>query len=162
MRCPFCGHPEDRVVDSRVAEEGRAIRRRRECSACGQRFTTFERIEPVPFMVEKRSGTREPFDREKLIAGIRKSCKNRPVSMDDIERLADDVVEAARAGGRSVVASADLGKEVLERLRDVDEVAYLRFASVYKDFQELTDFERELGLLQKKVPPKARAGMPKP
>lgn len=156
MRCPFCGHPEDRVVDSRVAEEGGAIRRRRECLSCGQRYTTFERIETVPFMVEKRSGTREPFDRAKMVAGIRKACKNRPVTVEEMEQLADDVAATVRAGGRNSVASSELGREILERLRDLDEIAYLRFASVYKDFQELTDFERELGLLQKKVPPKPR------
>lgn len=156
MRCPFCGHPEDRVVDSRVAEEGGAIRRRRECLSCGQRYTTFERIETVPFMVEKRSGTRDPFDRAKMVAGIRKACKNRPVTVEEMEQLADDVAATVRAGGRNSVASSELGREILERLRDLDEIAYLRFASVYKDFQELTDFERELGLLQKKVPPKPR------
>lgn len=160
MRCPFCGHAEGRVVDSRGAEESRAIRRRRECASCGQRYTTFERIEEAVLAVQKRSGTREPFDREKLISGIRKACTNRPVSFEDLDKLADDVVEAVRAEGRNLVQSADLGKEVLERLRVLDEVAYLRFASVYKDFQELTDFERELGLLQKKMPPKQRAEVP--
>lgn len=159
MRCPFCGYPDDRVVDSRLAEEGRAIRRRRECESCEQRYTTFERIEQVPLLVVKRSGAKESFEREKLIAGIRKACKNRPISDLALERLADDVIEAARGDGRKVVTSADLGREVLERLRDLDEVAYLRFASVYKDFQELNDFERELGLLQKKAPPKSRARM---
>ncbi|MGH2768065.1 MAG: transcriptional regulator NrdR [Actinomycetota bacterium] len=154
MLCPYCGHSEDRVVDSRLAEEGRAIRRRRECEACGERYTTFERLEQVPLLVEKRSGEREAFDREKLIGGLRKACKNRPVPMDDIEKLADDVAGWVRAEGRIVVESSALGREVLERLRDLDEVAYLRFASVYKDFQELTDFEREVGLLQKKIPPK--------
>jgi transcriptional repressor NrdR len=162
MRCPFCGYPDDRVVDSRLAEEGRAIRRRRECESCEQRYTTFERIEQVPLLVLKRSGIKESFEREKLIAGIRKACKNRPISDRTLERLADDVIEAARGEGRKVVPSADLGREVLEGLRELDEVAYLRFASVYKDFQELNDFERELGLLQKKVPPKPRARASKP
>jgi transcriptional repressor NrdR len=160
MRCPVCGHEEDRVVDSRTAEDGRAIRRRRECEACGNRFTTYERIEQAPLLVLKRSGAREPFDRTKLIAGIRQACKNRPVTPESIEALVDDVVEWVRANGSGVVPSADLGREVLERLRGLDEVAYLRFASVYKDFKELTDFERELGLLQKKVPPKQRTEAP--
>ncbi|MEX2586537.1 MAG: transcriptional regulator NrdR, partial [Actinomycetota bacterium] len=154
MRCPFCSHPEDHVVDSRTAEEGRAIRRRRECESCGQRYTTYERIEEIPLMVQKRNGQREPFDKEKLISGVRKACKNRPVSVEDLDRLAEDVVETVREEGSSVVMSADLGLQILERLRVLDDVAYLRFASVYKDFQELTDFERELGLLQKKIPPK--------
>lgn len=160
MRCPFCGHDDDRVVDSRTAEDGRAIRRRRECESCGRRYTTYERLDEVPLMVEKRNGVTETFDKEKLTDGIRKACKNRPVSEEDIERLADDVVESLLAGGGNVVTTADLGKEVLERLRGLDEVAYLRFASVYKDFKELTDFERELGMLQKKYPPKPRAEAP--
>jgi len=160
MRCPVCGHEEDRVVDSRTAEDGRAIRRRRECEACGNRFTTYERIEQAPLLVLKRGGAREPFDRNKLIAGIRQACKNRPVSPESIEALVDDVVEWVRGTGSGIVPSADLGREVLERLRGLDEVAYLRFASVYKDFKELTDFERELGLLQKKVPPKQRSEAP--
>lgn len=157
MICPFCSHPEDKVVDSRVSDEGRSIRRRRECEQCGQRFTTYERVEEVPLLVEKRTGEKEPFNKEKLVSGLRKACKNRPVSADALERLADDVVESVKAQGSNSIKSADLGKEVLERLRVLDEVAYLRFASVYKDFQELTDFERELGLLQKKIPPKEKA-----
>jgi transcriptional repressor NrdR len=161
MRCPVCGHQEDRVVDSRTAEDGRAIRRRRECEACENRFTTYERIEQAPLLVLKRGGAREPFDRAKLIAGIRQACKNRPVPPESVEALADDVVEWARGTGSGQIPSADLGREVLERLRSLDEVAYLRFASVYKDFKELTDFERELGLLQKKVPPKQRSEAPK-
>ena len=160
MRCPFCGHDDDKVVDSRTAEDGRAIRRRRECESCGRRYTTYERLDEVPLMVEKRNGVTEPFDKEKLTDGIRKACKNRPVSEEDIERLADDVVESLLADGGNMVTTADLGKEVLERLRGLDEVAYLRFASVYKDFKELTDFERELGMLQKKYPPKPRAEAP--
>ena len=148
------------MVDSRVAEDGRAIRRRRECERCSHRFTTFERVENAPLLVAKRSGVRQPFDREKLIGGVRKACKNRPVLPEALERLADDVVETLRLEGRSVVSTADLGRDVLERLRDIDEVAYLRFASVYKDFKELNDFERELGLLAKKVPPKLPAGVP--
>jgi transcriptional repressor NrdR len=159
--CPFCGDDDDKVTDSRVAEDGRAIRRRRECNACGQRFTTYERSEEVPILVEKRSGKREPFDKEKLIAGIRKACTNRPVGIEDLEKLADDVVDSVREQGRNVVSTATLGKEVLERLRVLDDVSYLRFASVYKDFQELTDFEKELGLIQKKAPPKEVAPAPK-
>lgn len=160
MRCPWCGHSEDKVVDSRVADEGRAIRRRRECLSCGQRFTTFERIEESGMLVEKRNGDREPFSKEKLISGVRKACKNRPITEDDLARIADDVMESAPVQSGNVVRSADLGKEILERLRVLDEVAYLRFASVYKDFQELNDFERELGLLQKKSPPKQKTGAP--
>jgi transcriptional repressor NrdR len=155
MRCPYCESEEDKVVDSRLAEEGRAIRRRRECIGCGRRYTTFERAEEVPLLIAKRSGEEEPFDRGKVIEGVRRACKNRPVSEADILTIADDVEEAMRADVRRPVPSAEIGREVLERLRLLDEVAYLRFASVYKDFQELDDFERELGLLLKKSPPKA-------
>ena len=154
MRCPYCESEEDKVVDSRLAEEGRAIRRRRECIGCGRRYTTFERAEEVPLLISKRSGDEEPFDRSKVIEGVRRACKNRPVSEADILTIADDVEEAMRSDVRRPVPSAEIGREVLERLRLLDEVAYLRFASVYKDFQELDDFERELGLLLKKSPPK--------
>ncbi len=154
MRCPYCSNEQDKVVDSRVADEGRAIRRRRECLACNRRYTTFERAEEVPLIVEKRSGAEELFDRTKIVEGIGKACKNRPVSVGEIEAIADDIEEAMRADARRPVPSAEIGREVLERLRYLDEVAYLRFASVYKDFQELTDFERELGSLLKKSAPK--------
>ena len=155
MRCPYCESEEDKVVDSRLAEVGRAIRRRRECIGCGRRYTTFERAEEVPLLIAKRSGEEEPFDRDKVIEGVRRACKNRPVSEADIITIADDVEEAMRADSRRPVPSAEIGREVLERLRLIDEVAYLRFASVYKDFQELDDFEKELGLLLKRSPPKA-------
>lgn len=143
------------MVDSRLAEGGRAIRRRRECIGCGRRYTTFERAEEVPLLIAKRSGEEEPFERDKVIEGVRRACKNRPVSEADILTIADDVEEAMRADSRRPVPSAEIGREVLERLRLIDEVAYLRFASVYKDFQELDDFEKELGLLLKRSPPKA-------
>jgi transcriptional repressor NrdR len=155
MRCPYCSAEEDKVVDSRVAEEGRAIRRRRECLGCGRRYTTFERAEEVPLLILKRNGIEEPFLREKATEGIRRAVKNRPVTEAEIEAVVDDVEEAMRLDGRRPVPSAEIGREILERLRDLDDVAYLRFASVYKDFQELTDFERELGLLAKKSPPKS-------
>jgi transcriptional repressor NrdR len=154
MRCPFCSTEEDKVVDSRLAEEGRAIRRRRECINCGRRYTTFERAEEVPLFVVKRNGVEEPFDRMKVIVGIKSATKNRPVTDAEIEATAEDVEDAMRDVGQRPVPSADIGREVLERLRHLDEVAYLRFASVYKDFQELDDFERELGRLLKKAPPK--------
>jgi transcriptional repressor NrdR len=152
MRCPYCSVEEDKVVDSRMAEDGHAIRRRRECSNCGRRFTTFERIEESPLIVEKRSGSDEPFDRLKVAEGIRRACKNRPVSDDQIEEIAEGVEEAIRADGRRRVTSGDIGREVLDRLRATDDVAYLRFASVYKGFSELTDFERELLVLLNKSP----------
>jgi transcriptional repressor NrdR len=154
VRCPYCEGPEDKVVDSRTAEERRAIRRRRECLSCGRRYTTFERPEEVPVIVVKRSGGEEPFNRLKIVEGIRRSCKNRPVTPTEIEAIAEEVEEAARTEGRRPLPSAEIGRNVLERLRSLDEVAYLRFASVYKDFQELDDFERELGLLLKRSAPK--------
>ena len=155
MRCPHCKELEDKVVDSRLAEDGLAIRRRRECLSCGGRFTTFERSEPVGLRVLKRSGIAEPYDRSKVVGGLMKACKNRPVSDADIERLADEIEEHLREGGRKEVPSAEVGLSILDRLRDVDEVAYIRFASVYRDFQELTDFEKEVGLLlDKRTPPK--------
>jgi transcriptional repressor NrdR len=150
MRCPYCSGEEDKVVDSRLAEEGRAIRRRRECLGCGRRFTTFERIEESPLVVEKRNGPDELFDRLKIEEGIRKACKNRPVSDEQIEELAEAVEEAIRSDGRRRVSSGDIGRDVLDRLRALDDVAYLRFASVYKGFSELTDFERELLVLLNK------------
>lgn len=155
MRCPYCANEEDKVVDSRVAEEARAIRRRRECLACGRRFTTFERAEEVPLLVAKRNGVEEPFDLQKIVDGVISACKNRPVTLTAIEDLAEDVEDAMRTLPTRPVSTGDIGREVLERLRDLDEVAYLRFASVYKDFQELTDFEKELGRLLKKSPPKS-------
>jgi transcriptional repressor NrdR len=150
MRCPWCGHAEDKVVDSRSAEEGGAIRRRRECLECGRRFTTFERIEEVGLTVVKRDGAKEPFDRAKVVAGVMRATKNRPVTEDQGARLAERVEDKLRRKG-PLVTSQEVGIEVLALLRKLDEVAYLRFASVYKDFQEITDFERELGImLQKK------------
>jgi transcriptional repressor NrdR len=157
MRCPYCDLEEDKVVDSRLADEGRVIRRRRECLNCGRRYTTFERAEEVPLVVVKRGGVEEPFEREKIVEGLRRSIKNRPVTESAIEEIAEDVEETMRTIGKRRIPSSDIGREVLERLRELDEVAYVRFASVYKDFQELTDFERELGMLAKKSPPKERA-----
>ena len=160
MRCPYCASLDDKVVDSRTGEDGRVIRRRRECLTCTRRYTTFERAEEVPLLVLKRGEVEEPFDRDKIVRGLRLACKNRPVAMSEIEALAEDVEEAMRASPHRPVTSAEVGREVLDRLHSLDEVAYLRFASVYKDFQELTDFERELGMLAKKSPPKARAEEP--
>ncbi|MBV8462337.1 MAG: transcriptional repressor NrdR [Acidimicrobiales bacterium] len=157
MRCPHCLVDDDRVVDSRVAEEGAAIRRRRECAACGQRYTTFERVEEVPLTVEKRSGMREPFERGKVIDGLRAATKNRPVSEAVLETLAREVEEELREAG-PVATSEQVGLAVLDRLRAVDEVAYLRFASVYKGFEGAEDFRREVGLLKTTAPKQPPAG----
>ena len=146
MRCPWCAGLADKVVDSRVAEDGGAIRRRRECLACGRRFTTYERVEEVPLLVVKRSGEREPFQRAKIVAGIRAAAKNRPVTDGAIDALVAAVEEETRLLGPAPT-SDQIGRLALERLRHLDQVAYLRFASVYKGFEDVGDFERELGLL---------------
>ncbi|TMK81376.1 MAG: transcriptional repressor NrdR [Actinobacteria bacterium] len=149
MRCPWCGHEQDRVVDSRTTESGAAVRRRRQCLSCSRRFTTFERMEVVGLTVIKRDGAKEAFDRAKLIAGVAKAIKNRPVTEQQVANLADRVEEKLRRRGPAVTTQ-EVGIEVLGQLRRLDDVAYLRFASVYKDFQELTDFEREVGILLQK------------
>lgn len=155
MRCPWCQSLDDRVVDSRLAEDGGAIRRRRECAACGRRFTTYERLEEAPLWVLKRGGQREPFDRTKVVAGVRAATKNRPVGEDELDALAQDVEDALRGLGAEVT-SQQVGVAVLERLREVDDVAYLRFASVYKGFEDVDDFQREVGLLTKTTAPKRK------
>lgn len=138
-----------------MAEDGRAIRRRRECLHCTRRYTTFERAEETPLLVRKRGGVEEAFDRNKIISGLMQACKNRPVTRAAVDAIAEDVEEAMRADAPRPVPSSEIGRDVLERLRQLDDVAYLRFASVYKDFQELDDFERELGVLLKRYPPKS-------
>jgi transcriptional repressor NrdR len=147
---------DDKVIDSRMADGGAATRRRRECVACGRRFTTFERVEELQLFVVKRSGARVPFDRTKIHDGIRRAAKNRPISEDDIAALAAGVEDEVREFGPEV-GSEVVGKAVLDRLRSLDQVTYLRFASVYKGFEDLTDFEREVGLLQKTTTPKGAA-----
>ena len=144
---------DDKVVDSRMADGGSATRRRRECLGCGRRYTTFERVEDVHLVVVKRSGHREAFERAKIVDGVRRAVKNRPISEDDIAALALAVEEQVREEGPEV-GSDVVGKAVLDQLRVLDPVAYLRFASVYKGFEDLTDFEREVGLLQKTTTPK--------
>jgi len=146
---------DDKVVDSRLADDGAAIRRRRECLACGRRFTTYERLEEAPLWVVKRAGDREPFDRAKVVAGVRAATKNRPVTVEQLEVLAQQVEDSLRP--MAEVTSQQIGVAVLERLRVLDEVAYLRFASVYKGFEDLRDFQREVGLLTKTTEPKRKA-----
>lgn len=156
MRCPWCGHAEDKVVDSRPAEREEAIRRRRQCLSCGRRFTTYERVEGAGLIVVKRDDTREPWDRQKMVAGIYKALANRPVTDEQVERLATRVEERLRRKGPEI-RSQQVGLEVLQGLQKLDHVAYVRFASVYRDFQELGDFERELGALVPKEAAKRRA-----
>src|SRR6266511_2734019 len=156
VRCPWCGRENDKVVDSRLSDGGAAIRRRRECLACKRRYTTFERVEELGLTVVKRDGSKEPYDRQKVVAGISKAIVNRPVTAAQVQNVASRVEERLRRKG-PVVTTQEVGVEVRSGLAKVDQVAYMRFASVYKDFQQLTDFERELGLLlQKRVPAKRR------
>jgi transcriptional repressor NrdR len=153
VRCPSCSSQDDKVVDSRTAEDGSAIRRRRECLSCGRRFTTFERLEETPLNVVKRSRQREPFDRAKIVTGVRAAAKHRPVTAEQMERLAAEVEEELRLAGGDAT-SQQVGVAVLERLRVLDEVAYVRFASVYKGFDSSADFVEELTLLAKGTEPK--------
>lgn len=146
MLCPACGASDIRVIDSRPAENGNAIRRRRECEPCGHRFTTYERLEPQ-LMVLKRSGKLEPFSTTKLASGISAALADRPVSGSDVEEVVDEIEEAMRASGPQV-SSEEIGHLVLDRLKALDEVAYLRYASVYKEFQDAADFEKEMAELE--------------
>ena len=147
MRCPFCLHPGSRVVDSRVSEEGSAVRRRRQCPECGRRFTTFEHAEETPLYVIKKDGRREIFDRGKLLAGLTRACEKRPISREQIEAVAEDVERALRDRLSEEVPSRDIGDLVMKRLRRLDEVAYVRFASVYKAFTDADSFVREVRTL---------------
>ena len=144
MRCYFCGHLESKVVDSRSAEDGTAIRRRRECLNCGRRFTTYEKIESIPIIVIKKDGSRQSFDRDKLQKGILNSCANRPVSLQIIDGMLDEIEAEIHNSLAREVSSAQIGQMVMERLRKIDEVAYVRFASVYKKFQDIETFKQEL------------------
>jgi transcriptional repressor NrdR len=153
MRCPFCGHDETKVVDSRVSESQDAIRRRRECLKCEQRFTTYERREDVPIMVVKKDGRREPFDRGKLIRGLVVATVKRDVTAAQLESLIDDIETDLHNSFRYELPAEQLGDMVLERLKDLDRVAYVRFASVYKEFQDLDDFTSELKQLQQRKRP---------
>jgi transcriptional repressor NrdR len=155
MRCPYCRHPDSRVVDSREAEDGQLIRRRRSCPECGRRFTT---VEEAVLAVVKRSGVTEPFSRTKIISGVRKACQGRPVDDDALALLAQRVEEAVRARGAAEVPSHDVGLAILGPLRELDEVAYLRFASVYRSFDSLTDFEREIKALREDREPSPTGG----
>jgi transcriptional repressor NrdR len=145
VHCPFCRHNDSRVVDSRATEDGTSIRRRRQCPECGRRFTT---VETASLTVVKRSGATEPFSRDKVLAGVRKACQGRPVGEDDLARLAQKVEESVRASGLAEIEAHEVGMAVLEPLRELDEVAYLRFASVYRSFESLADFEGEIALLR--------------
>lgn len=144
MKCPFCGHQEDKVVDSRASSEGLSIRRRRECLACQKRFTTYEHVEEQRLMVIKKDGRREPFDRHKLLSGLVKACEKRPISVDQLEQLVDDIEQDLSQQLEREVSSSEIGERVIQRLHGMDPVAYVRFASVYREFKDAEQFMREL------------------
>lgn len=144
MRCPFCGHDEDRVIDSRPSEEGTAIRRRRECISCGNRLITYEKVETLPLLVVKKDGTRQTFDRAKLFSGIMKACEKRPVSTSQIDKLVDSIEASAQNSLKRELSSGEIGEMVMNGLKHIDEVAYVRFASVYRQFRDVNSFMKEL------------------
>ncbi len=144
MRCPFCDHLEDRVVDSRLSKEGESIRRRRECLQCEGRYTTYERIEEVLPLVIKKDGRREPFDRQKILQGLKKACEKRPISIATLEEVADRIEKETQELGVKEVQSTKLGEQVMNALHHLDQVAYVRFASVYREFKDINEFMEEL------------------
>ena len=144
MKCPYCAHLEDKVVDSREGKDGLVIRRRRECLRCGRRFTSYERIDEIPFMVVKKDGRRLPFDRNKVLAGLRKACEKRPVSPASLEEIADQVEQTVQESPEREIPTQAIGEKVIERLKELDKVAYVRFASVYRQFEDVAQFMKEL------------------
>ena len=153
MKCPFCNHLQDKVVDSRETKEGDTIRRRRECLACERRFTTYERIDEVPYMVVKKDGRREKFDRQKVLGGLLKACEKRPVSMGRLAELVNQVESKVSDSPDREISTIDVGEFLMERLRELDKIAYVRFASVYRDFQDEQAFFNELkNLMRQKLP----------
>jgi transcriptional repressor NrdR len=153
MKCPFCNHIEDKVVDSRESREGDAIRRRRQCLGCERRFTTYERIDEVPYMVIKKDGRREKFDRQKVLSGLLKACEKRPVSMGRLAEMVDQVEGKVTDSADREISTTEIGEMLMDALRDLDKIAYVRFASVYRDFQDEQAFFNELkNLMRSKVP----------
>ncbi|AHM56352.1 transcriptional repressor NrdR [Peptoclostridium acidaminophilum DSM 3953] len=144
MKCPYCGFMQSKVIDSRPTDEGCSIRRRRECESCKKRFTTYEKIEDVTIMVIKKDGTRELFDRDKIIKGILRACEKRPVALADVERAVADIESSISSSGASEVISTRIGELVMEKLKELDEIAYVRFASVYRQFKDVNSFLEEL------------------
>lgn len=144
MKCPFCGFADTRVIDSRLGKEGNNIRRRRECIDCGRRFTTYERVEETLPLVVKKDGRREPFDRMKIISGMQRACEKRPVSIATIEKMVDRLEVSLQESGEKEIEASRIGSEVMEMLHEIDEVAYVRFASVYRQFKDINEFMAEL------------------
>lgn len=149
MKCPFCSHPESKVVDSRPADEGSSIRRRRECLECHKRFTTYETVESLPLVVIKRDGSRHAFDKAKLLGSMLKACEKRSVPVSTLERLADEIEQSLQNEMEREIPSTEIGELVMEKLKDVDEVSYVRFASVYRQFKDINTFMEELNKLLK-------------
>lgn len=147
MKCPYCGHPESKVIDSRPADENASIRRRRECLSCAKRFTTYETVESLPMVVIKKDGSRQSFDRQKVLRGMIRACEKRPVSLAELERIADEIEQELQNSMEREIRTADIGEKVMERLRSVDQVAYVRFASVYRQFKDIDTFMAELNKL---------------
>src|SRR5579871_6371367 len=144
MKCPFCGFENDKVVDSRESKEGEAIRRRRECLKCEKRFTTYERIDEIPYMVVKKDGRREKFERQKILAGVLRACEKRPIPMGKMEQIVNDVEQFVVDSAERERTTSELGELIMERLKQIDKVAYIRFASVYRDFKDVREFKAEL------------------
>ncbi|HVE65835.1 MAG TPA: transcriptional regulator NrdR [Thermoanaerobaculia bacterium] len=155
MKCPFCGGADDRVVDSRESREGEVIRRRRECESCGRRFTSYETIEEIPYMVVKKDGRRESFDRKKLRAGLVKACEKRPISPAQLDAIVDEIETRLHDTEEREVGTTDIGASVMDRLRELDKVAYVRFASVYRKFEDVDEFLDELKTLLGRADAKA-------
>jgi transcriptional repressor NrdR len=149
MRCPFCSYPEDKVIDSRESKEGESIRRRRECLKCARRFTTYERIDEIPYMVIKKDGRREKFDRQKVMQGLVKASEKRPISMGKLAEIIDDVESQLADTPDRELSTVAIGEKLMERLKALDKIAYVRFASVYRDFQDVDAFLREVSDLMK-------------
>ncbi len=159
MKCPYCDHPDSKVIDSRPTEDGRAIRRRRECISCGKRFTTYEKVEEVLFMVVKRDGSRESFDRNKILNGIIKACEKRPVTREQMDEVVNNIERGLNNMMEKEISSAFIGEVVMDHLKELDEVAYVRFASVYRQFKDVGTFIAEIEKLlgpesSRKLPPK--------
>ena len=147
MKCPYCGHPESKVIDSRPADENASIRRRRECLSCAKRFTTYETVESLPMVVIKKDGSRQSFDRQKMLRGMIRACEKRPVTLAELERIADEIEQELQNSMEREIRTEIIGEKVMERLRKVDQVAYVRFASVYRQFKDIDTFMAELNKL---------------
>ncbi len=149
MKCPFCGHEESKVIDSRESKKGISIRRRRECIACARRFTTYEKIEEIPYMIVKKDGTRQLFDRQKLLRGLLKACEKRPIPVAKFEEIVEEIESKLQERPEKEMKASDVGTLVMEKLKDLDKVAYVRFASVYREFRDVLEFKQELETLLK-------------